>query len=206
MEKTQEIIKKINIFSRFPMDELYLTFTTVNACNDKRLCTGSSFWKNLQKRENNYVTEALVRIDKDHFYLGLFLHERIHEYINYENSFLIRRHNLPPVYIGDKTVRLAIDDYNSGNFEYTNMLVQINGRYGLVMQDGAHLGNWGVGSTPSSYHHIRNDFYIGKYVISVMEEIGYKFTNPIDAKFFEKQLNFHSNFSSEMKMHSCNIK
>jgi hypothetical protein len=54
------------------------------------------------------------------------------------------------------------------------MFVNINGKYGLVMKDESHLGNWGVESTPSNY--IRDNLYIGKYVISVMKEIGFGFT------------------------------
>jgi hypothetical protein len=79
------------------------------------------------------------------------------------------------------------------------MIVNINGKVGLVMQDISHLGNWGVESTPSSYKGIKNNLYIGKYLISVIEELGFKFSDPKNAVLFEKNLKFSSNTSIEIQ-------
>jgi hypothetical protein len=165
----------LNIYSKFSINELYLTFTIVNSCND---CKSSSR-KELQYIEKtSHVVKSKIEINTNHFYLGIFLHERLHENINSNttNLFLINRDSekLPPVYIGDRTVKLVMNDYNQKKNNNIDMFVNINGKYGLVMKDESHLGNWGVESTPSNY--IRDNLYIGKYVISVMKEIGFGFT------------------------------
>jgi hypothetical protein len=113
MEQTQEIIKTLNIYSKFSINELYLTFTIVNSCND---CKSSSR-KELQYIEKtSHVVKSKIEINTNHFYLGIFLHERLHENINSNttNLFLINRDSekLPPVYIGDRTVKLVMNDYN----------------------------------------------------------------------------------------------
>jgi hypothetical protein len=200
MEKTQEVIKTLNIYTKFSMNELYLTFTIVKTCVE---CLVNSNWKGLIEKSSGEIIKSRIRMNKKHYNIGLFLHERLHENINSRllKKFLINRDSekLPPVYTGNRTVALVIDDYNSGKFNNSDMIVNINGKVGLVMQDAGHLGNWGVESTPSSYKSIKNNLYIGKYLISVIEEIGFKFSNPIDVVLFEENLKFSSNISIEIQ-------
>jgi hypothetical protein len=182
------------------MNELYLTFTIVKTCVE---CLVNSNWKGLIEKSSGEVIKSRIRMNKKHYNIGFFLHERLHENINSRllKKFLINRDSqkLPPVYTGDRTVTLVIDDYNSGKFNNSDMIVNINGKYGLVMQDAGHLGNWGVDSTPSSYKSIKNNLYIGKYLISVIGELGFKFSDPKNAVLFEENLKFYSNTSIEIQ-------
>ena len=206
MEQVQEVMKKVNINSNYPMNELILTFNIVGSCIDNFNCDGYSTYLITEYKDQTYtqVAKSVIKIDKNHFLLGLLLHERIHEFINPVTlrKFMIKRNSLPPVYIGDRTVELIMNDYNSRNLQLNinNIIVNINGRYGLVLQDAGHLGNWGIESSPSSYNHVRNTLFIGKYAISVMKEAGYEFSNPINLiNYFKENLN-HSETATPICM------
>jgi hypothetical protein len=106
------------------------------------------------------------------------LHERIHEYINpiHLKDRLVQ-YGDKVLYIGDKTVDMVLQD-SKVNTELTSRIVFLRqtGKYGLIMQDGGHLGNWGKESCPSSYDQI-DYFKRCKYTMSVINEGGYYIKN-----------------------------
>jgi hypothetical protein len=106
------------------------------------------------------------------------LHERIHEYINSDNpkqQKIRNRDQTSYIYTGDKTVDLVLTDSKSDTKLYKSIVfMKETGKYGLIMQDDNHLGDWGPESAPSSYQHIT--FNIGKYTMSVVNELGYYMT------------------------------
>jgi len=173
IKTAHNLIKKFNYYEHLEQDEMLLVFTKIYE-NTK---ISNAFW--------NAMTH--VYIPKIRQYIPIHckietapkleaktqLHERIHEYIN-QKALALRliNHGKTWFYTGEKTVNMVLQDLKSNN-ELSNSLVQLTetGKYGLIMQDHDHLGNWGVEAAPSSYHHVT--FNIGKYTMSVINENGF---------------------------------
>ena len=169
-------IQKFNYFEHYPMDQLLLVFTKIFEKN-----IGNAVW---YTDEYVYIKKIDLYIpihahidtgpDKDE---GIQLHERIHEYIN---SVTIKKRQTSHldkfVYIGNKTVNLVLEDsqYDQALVRQLVFLPKMQ-RYGLLMQDGGHLGNWGKESAPSNYAY-QSVFRLGKYTMSVINEAGYYMT------------------------------
>jgi hypothetical protein len=170
-------IQKFNYFEHYPMNQLLLVFTKIFEKN-----IGNAVWysdDHVYIKKLDLFIPIHAHIDtgpnKDE---GIQLHERIHEYIN---SATTGKHNMIKhldkfVYIGDKTVNLVLKDsqYDHTLSKQLVFLPKIQ-RYGLLMQDSGHLGNWGKESAPSNYGY-QSVFRLGKYTMSVINEAGYYMT------------------------------
>jgi hypothetical protein len=174
-------IRKFNYFEHYPMDQLLLVFTQIF---EKSI--NNAVWypeKHVYVKKLGLYIPIHARIDtgpnKDE---GIQLHERIHEYINSlttgKNMISPAHHMISDkfLYIGNKTVNLVLED---SQYDHTlsKQLVFIPKmqRYGLIMQDSGHLGNWGKESAPSNYGY-QSVFRLGKYTMSVINEAGYYMT------------------------------
>jgi len=175
MENVQNIIKDVNFFSKIPFNELHLSYTLIEKCN----CGGTSTWYSfLKKEKTHYNIESKIKIDINHRTQDLFLHERVHEFINSRTlaDFTFKSLN-DLIYNGVKTVNMAITDFNNRLFQHELFqAIKINNtQYGLLLQDNGHLGNWGKESSPSNYYQVNS--FLGKYTLSVMKEIGFEIIN-----------------------------
>ena len=170
-------IRKFNYFEHYPMDQLLLVFTQIF---EKSI--NNAVWypeQHVYVKKLDLYIPIHARIDtgpnKDE---GIQLHERIHEYINgiTTGKHHMIRHLDKFVYIGNKTVNLVLEDsqYDHTLSKQLVFLPKMQ-RYGLLMQDNGHLGNWGKESAPSNYGY-QSVFRLGKYTMSVINEAGYYMT------------------------------
>jgi len=183
----QDMIKKINYYEHFLENQLLLTFTKIH---ENHNMTFTSSWFPIKMMEVPPLmapTSSVPKIKRDislhskiqtgpKLDVVFLLHERVHEYINRVTlKQKCTRYEKQWVYTGDKTIDLVLKDSISDT-ELSKSLVFMNetGKYGLSMQDHAHLGDWGPGSGASNYQYSISN--IGKYTMSVINEFGYYIT------------------------------
>ena len=177
VKAAQNVIKKFNYCEHFPQDELFLVFTQIYEVKDRT----NAIWFSRKSvsvlgGKINLPIHAFIHSAPNHN-PETHLHERIHEYINNINNNDIRqiKYDNKWVYTGEKTVSLVREDAKNNPTLYSNIIFLPNlGKYGLIMQDHGHLGDWGTEASPSSYNHV--NFKIGKYTMSVINEAGYYMT------------------------------
>ena len=185
---TQDVIKKINYYEHFSNSELLLTFSKIH---ENYNMTFIASWLPVQSIEVPKIKRYISLHSKiqtgPELKVIFLLHERVHEYINrvtlepklikYEDQW---------VYTGNKTVDLVLKDSQSdtklskslifmrenGNTKSVDTIE--GGKYGLIMQDRSHLGDWGPEAGASNYQHSISN--IGKYTMSVINEFGYHIT------------------------------
>jgi hypothetical protein len=176
IKAAQEVIKKFNYCKYIPKDELFLVFTKIDEVTNRT----NAIWTS--KRSVNMVNEGKIVSLPMHCHIrtapnlnaGIQLHERIHEYI-YPGSIDPRvvYKGDQVIYMGEKTVALVKEDAKNDHTLHEKMIfIPRLGKYGLIMQNAGHLGNWGTDASPSSYHH-QSTFKIGRYTMSVINESGY---------------------------------
>jgi hypothetical protein len=191
MRKTQLLIKQINKFEYISPDELLLSYTDVSPCENK--CNFDGQWETIKLKDINGINQEIFKFpfqqrisltsSSNGLPEGLHLHERLHEFINknnIQNLLITPFDNKTALFIGPKTTRSVLQENQQLLTEYTLK----NGKgseYGLMLQPGGvgiHLGNWGNETAGSSYYHTQ--FYIGKYTLFVLDDIGFTSTTPIN--------------------------
>jgi len=188
IKATQDVIKKFNYYEHFPNDELLLVFTTIHEKPNKY--DNKAHWLGIKyiyiPKIKQYIPIHCIIETRLDLSKKIHLHERIHEYINRAilGPKTIKYRNMW-VYTGDKTFKLVAKDvkfykklsksiiFLPKNGSASNATVK-DGRYGLIIQDRGHLGNWGPGAAPSSYSQV--SFNIGKYTMSIINENGFYMT------------------------------
>ena len=177
IKAAQDVIKKFNYCKHVPKDELLLVITKIHEVTNR----SNALW--FAEKSVNMVNEGEMISLPIHCYIhtganldaGIQLHERVHEYINpYSlHSKVVKYGDELLVYMGEKTVALVKEDAKIDHTLEKNIIfIPKLGKYGLILQDVGHLGNWGTDASPSSYHH-QSTFKIGKYTMSVINESGY---------------------------------
>jgi len=187
----QDVMKKFNYYEHFPENQLLLTFTNVYEFPNKKFFNDKNdLWYNTTDYRAVWKDVKLLYINKIKNYICIhckiearpnvdtsdLLHERVHEYITskFLGKRIINYRNLE-LYVGDKTVKLVAQDSKiNKKLSKSIFLMRESGRYGLIMQDSNHLGNWGVESSASNYDNVF--FNIGKYTMSIINELGYYMT------------------------------
>ena len=176
IKAAQEVIKKFNYCKYIPKDELFLVFTKIDEVKNRT----NAIWTS--KRSVNMVNKGKIVSLPMHCHIrtapnlntGTQLHERIHEYIHsgsIDPRVVYKGDQV--IYMGEKTVALVKEDAKNDHTLHEKMIfIPSLGKYGLIMQDAGHLGNWGTDASPSSYHH-QSTFKIGRYTMSVINESGY---------------------------------
>jgi hypothetical protein len=176
IKTAHNVIKKFNYYEHLEKNEMLLVFTTINEVTS----ITNAVWYQVESIHIPKIQQFIpihAKINTaPRLNAATQLHERIHEYINplslgkrhikYENRV---------VFVGDKTVQLVLKDSKIDTSLRNNIIfVKESGKYGLIMQDSGHLGNWGEESAPSNYGHII--FKMGKYTMSVINEGGFYMT------------------------------
>ena len=176
IKSAQDVIKKINHYEHLETNEMLLVITKIY--EDPAI--SNAHWNNVQfvyiPKIQKYVSLYAKIYTAPKLSAEVQLHERIHEYINPSQlKDRLVKYGDKVVYIGNKTVDMVLQDSNDEPTNHIVFLRQTN-KYGLIMQDGGHLGNWGKESCTSSYDQI-NYFKICKYTMSVINEGGYYIKN-----------------------------
>jgi hypothetical protein len=177
IRRAQTVIQKFNYYQHYPADQLLLVFTKIFQRNIPNAVWYPDQYVYISTLQAYVPLHAHIDSGPD-LDAGTQLHERIHEYINPVASLknMYRYSTDTWVYIGNKTVNLVLEDSKYDHTLSKNLIFLPNiQRYGLLMQDGGHLGDWGKESSPSNYKH-QFIFRLGKYTMSVINEAGYYMT------------------------------